>query len=212
MEEQFTKIVKEYILYTSKHQKRPVSITAFMKEIGLSESEFYKHASSFKDLEIQIWKKLAETTITQSRSEEVYSTYGSREKLLSFYYTLVENLKEHREFYQISYNHPTAILPPAISKRFYSEFDDFIQDIIDNGIETGEINRRQFLDRAYNKVFKSQLHFLVRYALEDHSKDFEATDEAIERAVNLSYDLLGPNLFDEIFSFGKFLFENKKSK
>jgi hypothetical protein len=45
--------------------------------------------------------------------------------------------------------------------------------------------------------------------MKDHSKAFEKTDEAIERSINLSFDMLGKSPLDSALEFGKFLFQNR---
>ena len=51
--------------------------------------------------------------------------------------------------------------------------------------------------------------FIINFWLKDNSKGFEKTDEAIERSVNLAFDLMGKSALDAALDFGKFLFQNK---
>jgi hypothetical protein len=53
-----------------------------------------------------------------------------------------------------------------------------------------------------------QMQFLLRFWAKDTSNEFERTDAAIEKAVNLSFDVLGKNLVDSTFDFVKFTFSN----
>jgi hypothetical protein len=48
------------------------------------------------------------------------------------------------------------------------------------------------------------------YVLKDDSKDFEKTDAAIEKSVQLSFELIGKGVLDVAIDFGKFLFQNRK--
>ena len=42
---------------------------------------------------------------------------------------------------------------------------------------------------------------------EDKSEEFEQTDTAIEKSVNLAFDFMAHGVFDSAFDFGKFLFQ-----
>jgi hypothetical protein len=46
--------------------------------------------------------------------------------------------------------------------------------------------------------------------IKDNSKGFEATDAAIEKSVNLGFDLVGPGPLDSIIDFGRFLISQRK--
>ena len=52
------------------------------------------------------------------------------------------------------------------------------------------------------------LHFWVR----DDSANFEKTDEAIEKGVNVTFDLFERSPIDNLFEYGKFLTQNSQMK
>jgi len=54
-----------------------------------------------------------------------------------------------------------------------------------------------------------QLLFVIGFWIKDDSIAFEKTDAAIEKAVNLSFDLMGKGPLDAMLDFGKFLYQNK---
>jgi hypothetical protein len=41
--------------------------------------------------------------------------------------------------------------------------------------------------------------------------NFEKTDAAIEKSVNLAFDLIGKGILDNALDFGKFLYQNSKN-
>ncbi|MFN9518224.1 MAG: TetR/AcrR family transcriptional regulator, partial [Bacteroidota bacterium] len=55
----------------------------------------------------------------------------------------------------------------------------------------------------------ANLLFVMGFWLKDSSNAFEKTDEAIERSVNLAFDLMGRSPLDSMIEFGKFLFQNR---
>ncbi len=57
--------------------------------------------------------------------------------------------------------------------------------------------------------FWVQALFVLKYWIEDSSINFEMTDAAIEKAVNLSFQLMHSNTLDSLLDFGKFILTRK---
>ena len=57
--------------------------------------------------------------------------------------------------------------------------------------------------------FWVQALFVLGYWINDSSDRFEMTDAAIEKAVQLSFQLIGSNTVDSLLDFGKFMFTGK---
>jgi hypothetical protein len=58
-------------------------------------------------------------------------------------------------------------------------------------------------------MFWIQIGFLLMFWKADNSRAFEQTDAAIEKSVNLAFDLIGKGAVDTAFDFAKFLFQIK---
>jgi hypothetical protein len=54
-----------------------------------------------------------------------------------------------------------------------------------------------------------KLLFLTDFWIRDTSKGFENTDAAVEKSVNLIFELMGQNTLDYIVDFAKFMFATK---
>jgi hypothetical protein len=98
---------------------------------------------------------------------------------------------------------------PIDTKEFKEKFKDFAGDIIMEGKETQEIASRPFITEKYDEALWLQVAFVFRYWLDDRSPRFEKTDAAIEKAVNLAFDLMGKSALDTFLDFAKFLYQNK---
>ncbi|MFN6082873.1 MAG: TetR/AcrR family transcriptional regulator, partial [Bacteroidota bacterium] len=61
----------------------------------------------------------------------------------------------------------------------------------------------------YGEALWVNMLFVTGFWLKDQSAGFEKTDEAIERSVNLAFDLMGRSPLDSMIDFGKFLFQNR---
>ncbi len=199
----------QFIEYVLMNGKLPQSVFQFMKTLHRKESEFYEHYNSFQSLEKDIWLGIFEETLSKVKSQEVYESYSAREKLLSFYYTWIEVLKNYRSY--IVHTSKLSLRPEnwmnSPLKGFRESFLDYAKSLIHEGIDKNEVMKRPFLSDNYDKLIWMQLLFVLKFWMEDESRGFERTDAAIEKAVNLSFDLMGNSVLDSVVDFGKFLFQ-----
>ncbi len=80
---------------------------------------------------------------------------------------------------------------------------------IDNNsvIDKKEINYRKYISDKYKQGIWLQTLFVLNYWVNDNSENFEMTDAAIEKAVNLSFKLFGDTVLDNVIDFGKFMMQ-----
>lgn len=204
------KIADAYIreLLTKGHQ--PASVFAFADALGFEESTFYKHYSSFEALEADVWEGMMKTTLKTLEDDAQFGKFSAREKLLAFYFTHLEVLKDRRSF--VAMRWPEAKVQAAVPKSlkaYKSVFHDFAKMVVEQGLETKEIKDRPKLSEQYDKAFWYQLVFVVGYWVKDSSKGFEQSDAAIEKAVNLTFQLLGESALDSAIDLAKFLWQSK---
>ena len=205
--EQIVSAYKEHVLVEG---KKPNSVFQFARSLDMREATFYDYFGSFAALERAIWKDYLQVTLDAIRADKAYDSFSSREKLLSFYYTLLEVLKEDRSFVMKTVEIPSkGEFTPGVMKGFKEAFIDYVQDIINEGRETEEIKDRRYLSDRYKDGLWLQTMFIINFWINDDSEGFEKTDAAIEKAVNLSYDLMGAGPLDKMFDFAKFLYQNR---
>ncbi len=199
-----------YLEYYLEKRVKPTSIYSFCKILEMEEKEFYNHYPSFDRIDDEIWENFYHETITNLSSEKVYKDYSGREKLLAFYYTYIEVLKTKRSFVQliVKKNRLFGPLSPFL-KLTREHFNYFVKEIIGAGVAAGEVEDRKLLTDKYYLGFWMQFIFVLDFWVNDTSDNFEKTDAAIEKAVNLSFDLLAKNPLDSLFDFGKFVFQSK---
>ncbi|MBX2943545.1 MAG: TetR/AcrR family transcriptional regulator [Cyclobacteriaceae bacterium] len=205
------KIREEYIAYILEQEKRPSTVFGFCKTIGIKEDTFYSHYGSFKALEKAIWQEYAQSTIDRLKSDSNYASFSAREKVLAFHFTLIEILKEERSFILFQLEKRTLrSSPPSFIRKFKKEFDVWTSEVIEEGKQSDEIAKRPYLDQKYGSLLWLHLHFVLMFWMKDDSAEFEKTDEAIEKSVNLAFDLMEKGVVDNVFEFGKFLFQQAK--
>jgi len=209
--DQSNKIVESYIDYVLTHGEKPKSVYAFTKANKMKETDFYDHFSSFEHLEEGIWLLDLKTAIEKVKAQEVWAQYSIREKLLSFFYTYIEVLRAHRSFVSFAYqteNSMRSLTTSKIPKDVKRHFYEFCNELIAEGLETGEIKDRKQLNDRYKDAIWLQFGFILNFWIKDSSKGFEKTDQAIEKGVNVTFDLITRNPLDNLIDYGKFLTQN----
>lgn len=200
-----------YIDYVLTHNEAPKTVYSFAKDLGISETEFYDYFSSFEGIESNIWSSGIATTINKIQQQEIWEQFTAREKMLSFFYGYVEMLKQQRSFIIFSLK-KCKLTPgtPEPLKETQKLFDAFAEQVINEGLETGELADRKFLSKKYKDALWIQYGFILKFWEKDMSPGFEKTDEAIERGVQVSFDLFQHSPLDNLFDYGKFLMRNAK--
>ena len=220
-----TKIKEAYLDHLLEHGEAPPSVYHFTKRLKMPEATFYEHYNSFTSLERDIWRGFFDQALTQIQGDEVYRDYSVREKLLAFYYTWIEVLKNNRSYVTFRVqsmglgNAPRPSMMRAgasagrmnidVLSRFKEGFIDFANELLMEGRETEEVVDRPLISRNYDEGLWRQVLFVLNFWVNDDSQNFERTDVAIEKAVNLSFDLFGRSALDSAVDFARFLYQQR---
>lgn len=189
---------------------RPASVFKFCLDAGIKEDEFYDHFGSFDGVERAIWKGFIDVTVKRLQADSSFKEFSSREKILAFYYTLLEELRSNRSFVLLELNTFRKLeLVPSFLKDFKTSFENFIQSVLLAGKTSGEIANRPYLDKQYPQLFWLHLGFVIQFWKDDESAAFEKTDAMVEKSVNLAFDLISKGAVDSAIDFAKFIYQNK---
>ena len=202
-------IKKAYIDYVLTQGEEPKSVYVFAKKNKMTEAEFYNHFGSFKALEQNIWAGVAQKTLDEIKGQEVWAQYSAREKALSYFYAFFELLKQQRSFAVYSVKkQPRGLSTPPVFAELRAIFESFCTEILNEGLESGELSDRKFFSKRYKDALWVQFGFVLHFWINDSSAGFEKTDEAIEKGVNVTFDLFQRSPIDNLFEYGKFLAKN----
>lgn len=202
-----------YIDYVLTNNEKPKSVYSFVKKLKIPESDFYQFHSSFESIEKTIWFDLTFETVNALKEQEVWAQYSSREKMLAFFYSYIERMKSDRSFIIYSLkNHKDKLAMPVVLAGAKSVFQNFADEIISDGLESGELAERRFLSKRYKDALWIQYAFIVNFWINDDSSEFEKTDEAIEKGINVTFDLFQHSPIDNLLEYGKFLSRNGNLK
>lgn len=206
-----TRILQAYVTHLLNTGSRPASVFKFAMDLGIREDEFYKYFGSFDAVERHVWKGFIDKTILRLNADEAFGTFSSREKILAFYYTFFEELKSNRSFVflQMQGQKTVELSVPDFLKDLRKSFELFFENILNAGKQNGEVAVRPYLDGRYPQVFWLHFGFLLNFWKNDNSSSFEKTDAAIEKSVNLAFDLIGKGAVDSVIDFAKFLYQSK---
>ena len=202
-------ITDAYIEFYLNKGKKPASVYEFMGKLKMEEKDFYQFFGSFEGLEKSIWAGFINTTLETLSDSEEYESYPVKQKLLSFYYTLAEVLKSKRSFILLSTEKEAELLKNHTLSKARDVFQAFVSQLLQEGTESGEIVKRPYITDRYPEVLWLQLLFVLRFWIKDESAGFEKTDAAIEKAVKVSFDLMGPGAVDSLIDMVRFLYHNR---
>ncbi|TWR24528.1 TetR/AcrR family transcriptional regulator [Mucilaginibacter achroorhodeus] len=201
-------IQKAYIDYVLTEGQQPKSVYVFAKRNKMAEEEFYRYFGSFDAVEQSVWTDLMQKTLNEIRSQEIWSQYSAREKALSFFYSFFELLKGNRSFAVYSVKKQRSIGTPKVLEPAKEIFEEFANSILNEGLESAELSDRKFFSKRYKDALWVQFGFVLNFWINDDSAGFEKTDEAIEKGINVTFDLFQRSPLDNLFEYGKFLAKN----
>lgn len=203
-------IISMYMDYVLEKHEEPKNVFSFCKEHKIEETDFYKFFGSIDALKQDIWVKFFENAQASITKEDDFESYSDKNKLLTLYFTLFEILTLNRSFVLFSLKENKEGLKNLKSlKQFRNHFKDFIVTIIDS--DTSIVNDK--ISKVTKPVFSEgawiQFLFLLKFWMDDTSKEFEKTDVLIEKSVNTVVDLLNTKPLESLFDLGKFLWKEK---
>jgi len=198
-----------YINYVITHGETPNWSYQFIDPINLDSGSFYDHYASLSTLEEDIWNDLFNESLSRLETEPAYYEYSAQEKLLAFYFTLIEVLSEQRDFIKVLFKRLRLSLMPSFLKEFKKQYLHHVKNLIRQAKEEKEALDRPIIDSLYDHGLWRQCQFIIWFWTRDKSDGYELTDAAIERAVHLSFDLMGPTPIDSMVGFAKFLYQSR---
>lgn len=203
-----------YIDYVLTNNEPPKSVYIFAKNIGITEQEFYAFYSSFIAIEKAVWADLTTKTIAEIEGQEVWASYSAREKVLAFFYAYIELLKSRRSFIIFSmnrYKNTFKLHTPDVLTDTKNIFENFADATIREGLNKGELADRKFFSKRYKDTLWVQFGVILNFWINDNSTGFEKTDEAIERGINITFDLFERSTLDNLIDYGKFFARNNRT-
>jgi len=204
------KIIHGYIEFELLNGRTPNSVFELTKKLKLEETVFYQHFGSLDSLRSGILAEFMNKTNAMLDADPAYDAFSAREKLLAVFFTLFEQFRLQRSYLLARYS---DVKKTPETTKDWSAFTKLLTDRIDTVLSEAklqqEIQHRPLIGNHYAKGFPVVFAYLFRVWIKDDSPEFATTDAAIEKSVNLSFDMLGSSPLDSLIDFGKFAFKTK---
>lgn len=202
-------VIESYIdfILSGKH---PRNVYKFCKEAKMTEKEFYSEFSTLNAVRKKLFALPMEQTLEILEKDEAYLEYSVHEKILSLYYTWVQQLTSYRSIILHFEEESKLKFYKEFYDSFYPLFKEHVDQLIMEGVAKNEFPSRQFVDQFYTKGLWTQLMFIFKFWLQDDSKGFEKTDAAIEKSAKVAFDMMGHGPIDAILDFGRFMIGNMR--
>ncbi len=199
--EQVADMYWDYVL-TKGHE--PASVYAFCKYAELTEGDFYQHHSSFSALESRYWESLVRETIDVLEADDDYAEYDIQQKLLAFYFTFFTHVQRHRSRLVECFPCMRDLKPDSL-RAMRQTFTSWADELMQEGLASGQIADRKKLNELYAKGLFEQLRFLIDYYRKDTSDGFQDTDALIEKSVRFFADSASSGVLDSALDLARFM-------
>jgi len=201
-------IITYYMDHVLTHEHTPKSVYKFAKDHKFQEKDFYKFFGNFEALREDIWESFFENAHNLMTNNEEVEHYGSREKMLTFFYTFFEILTANRSYvlYVID-EHEDQLKNMKQLKGLRRHIKSFAKDLIEDDNDEKAYGFLKRNENIYSEGAWIQFLFLLKFWKDDKSPDFEKTDVAIEKSVNTIFDVFDNTPLEKVFDFGKFLYK-----
>jgi hypothetical protein len=203
-------LVKQYIEFELLEGRAPNSVFEFCKHYNLKEPTFYKYFNSLKQIRKKVLGDIAATIIERLDNDKNYLEFNANEKALALFFTTFESFLDNRSYLISKYDKVKDLKQLAGDwDLFFTHFDGRMNQIVDEAKQNEEVKDRPYIGNYYGKSFKLVFLYVFRVWLNDESENFETTDAAIEKSVNLAFEFLGQSPLDSLIDFGKFAMKTK---
>lgn len=206
-------IVTAYMEHVLIHEKWPKSVFKFSKDHNIEEAEFYQFFGSFEALKDSIWDSFYQNTIDLMFKNEEVVTFSSREKMLTFFFTMFEILTANRSYILFALGEDKDMMNSLKQlKGLRKNIKLFAKELIEEDNDEKKFKFLKNSETVFSEGAWIQFLFLLKFWKEDQSAGFEKTDVAIEKSVNTIFDIFDNTPLEKVFDFGKFLYKEQMGK
>ncbi len=211
-QERLLELYSEFVL---RNNRPPVNVYVFCEEHGFAENEFYHYYAGFEELEADYLRFFLERSVALITADETYAIAQPKVKLLSFYYTFIEQLTLNRSL--VLYLLGGRGLELSGVRKLWSLRRDFIQftktlhhEPMVNSENNASMRRpRQMKNGAKDELYWNHFVSVIKFWQSDKSRNFEKTDIYIEKSVDTAYEVLNQTPVKKIVDLAKFIFNDK---
>jgi hypothetical protein len=198
-------ISEAYMATLQKEGHAPVSVHRFCKDLGIAEKDFYMAFLNLHAVEKHFWRSWMETIIAAVSSGKEWTSFSAKERYLAFLFAFTGQALEQRSLLEERFGKLTLLCNPSSLDGLKSSLKDFTSELIQHGMEKGDIAHRGALGNLYPEVLYIHWRSVLEYFLKDESQGFERTDAFIEKTVEFAFDLFRTQAIDSAADLVRFL-------
>ncbi len=198
-------ISEAYMATLQQEGHGPVSVHRFCEDLGIGEKDFYMAFPNLDAVEKHFWKAWIESIVTAVSAGKEWRSFSAKERHLAFLFAFSGEALEQRSLLEQRFGKITLLCNPSSLDGLKSSLKDFAGDLIQYGMEKGEIAHRGALGNFYPEVLYIHWRSVLEYFLKDESQGFERTDAFIEKTVEFAFDLLRTQAIDSAADLVRFL-------
>jgi hypothetical protein len=203
-------VIAAYMEYCLEHEKTPVSVYKFCKEIEISEDAFYSFFGSFDGLRVAIWNNFFEHSIKLAHKNKEYENFSNQEKMLTFFFTFFELLTVNRSYVLFALGEQRDLMKNISQlKGLRTHIKEFASELIEEKNDEQQFKILKHPVSVFSEGAWLQTMFILKYWMEDSSPSFEKTDVVIEKSVRAIFDVFETTPLESLLDFGKFLWKEK---
>ncbi len=203
-------VISKYMNYVLERETVPKSIFNFCKVSEIKEEDFYLLYGSLSSLQKGVWEQFFLNASNVMGKNKEYEDFSNKDKMLTFFYTFFEILTLNRSYVLFvleEKKNPMKKLDEL--KGLRKKIKAFTKDLIENGNADKNLKITKHNPQLFSKGAWLQFMFLLKFWMKDDSTQFEKTDMAIEKSVNIIFDEYDNLCLENILDFGKFLYKEK---
>ena len=172
----------------------------------ISDDDFYKHYGSLKNIEASIWEEYYSKTLEVIHKDPDFEDMSSREKHLSFLYTMLEIAKSDRSYILFKLE---GKKPNDLPKELKDTQKIITQSDIDwsKTFEFLPGKAQDVTQSAYKRVLWSHTIAMLLFWVKDDSGDGKDTDVFIEKSTRTAFDIGELPALDSIIDLSKFFLQ-----
>ena len=192
------------------HEKFPLSVYKFCKTNEIDELDFYKSYASLDTIKYHVWQVFFDNTMGLLHKNKQYDSMDRKDRLLTFYFTFFEVLLLNRSYVLFALEgNESRMTKIGQLKKLRISFKSFASELIEEGNDNKTLSLAKHPVGLFSEASWAQLLFFLKFWLDDTSPNFEKTDAAIEKSINVAFDVFDNTQLDAIFDLGKFLWKEK---
>ena len=192
------------------HEKFPLSVYKFCKTNEIDEQDFYKSYASLDTIKYHVWQVFFDNTMGLLHKNKQYDSLDRKDRLLTFYFTFFEVLLLNRSYVLFALEgNESRMTKIGQLKKLRISFKSFASELIEEGNDNKTLSLAKHPVGLFSEASWAQLLFFLKFWLDDTSPNFEKTDAAIEKSINVAFDVFDNTQLDAIFDLGKFLWKEK---